>query len=779
MNSFEVDLIEPPKTHTYTTCLPPLKYVKLPTPTSIRLLKIDRLPSIKDNLDLFRPLTCSLVIKDLNDRPEYDALSYTWGDPLGRESSSAVSTAPGGWATTPFGLTCNGQRAKVTTNLHTALMAIRYGLGGFQQASTPQSHYIWVDQICINQRDIAEKNSQVQLMGRIYRQCVRVQIWLGGHQQDIKDLNDICESLAPVEWTRGWKYKSFDIWNPQKCEDLGIRPITREKARGMFDFFNRAWFKRSWIIQEAMVLFDSVALCGLHVIPFCALWLFMNFLDESGWFAKLYIGVKHPYPENMAKPIFFRQISGISHRLGMGSYRGHDKYWNRPFSLNTVTRMFRSSQATDPRDKIYAFIGISENDANRKGPQLIPDYSKTVDDVYINATKLMMSSKGFNLDCFSQKEDEARRKIKSLPSWVPDFSVAIGHNPLAWSNRLWAACGTPPGMATNHVRYLPSNCVELMGVQVDSVRLWKGSVVQPHVYSTGPEVSFQTCELLQISANDVVELMALVPETSIIGPPSSDLSLIDEYCEKNQYMSYEIPSGIMEVPEQPIYYQSRSEVFWGTMISDIGHESHPAEEDCGRDIFEEMEDVLYERMSRLLNRWPLDSKIVEKWKICTNEVMKEFTNLQILRGKLPYGTTDIQNPKDFAEARSVALSAQEKGVDYQVWRNLLSYISNLSKRGRGLLEVNTRRLSIIHAMAAPARGRGLLVTAKGRLGWGLLSSREGDEVWILKGFQVPCLLRPMGDERYKLVGEAYVHGIMHGEALEGLDVNNLSPVVIV
>ena len=41
-----------------------------------------------------------------------------------------------------------------------------------------------------------------------------------------------------------------------------------------------------------------------------------------------------------------------------------------------------------------------------------------------------------------------------------------------------------------------------------------------------------------------------------------------------------------------------------------------------------------------------------------------------------------------------------------------------------------------------------------------------DEVWVLNGAKTPVVLRKMGERRYEFLGEAYVHGMMHGEALE-------------
>ncbi len=62
-------------------------------------------------------------------------------------------------------------------------------------------------------------------------------------------------------------------------------------------------------------------------------------------------------------------------------------------------------------------------------------------------------------------------------------------------------------------------------------------------------------------------------------------------------------------------------------------------------------------------------------------------------------------------------------------------------------------------------GRRLFRTVKDFLGNGPRSLEVDDQVWVLAGAKVPFLLRPLDDGRYQVVGQAYVHGIMHGEAL--------------
>lgn len=65
-----------------------------------------------------------------------------------------------------------------------------------------------------------------------------------------------------------------------------------------------------------------------------------------------------------------------------------------------------------------------------------------------------------------------------------------------------------------------------------------------------------------------------------------------------------------------------------------------------------------------------------------------------------------------------------------------------------------------------AKSRRYFITEGGRLGLGTRSLGVGDEVWVLGGAETPVLLRKNADGQYRLIGECYVHGIMHGEATD-------------
>ena len=62
--------------------------------------------------------------------------------------------------------------------------------------------------------------------------------------------------------------------------------------------------------------------------------------------------------------------------------------------------------------------------------------------------------------------------------------------------------------------------------------------------------------------------------------------------------------------------------------------------------------------------------------------------------------------------------------------------------------------------------RSLFVTSLGFIGLGSDSVQPGDILCMVAGAQMPLVLRvyPKGDHVFEFCGEAYVHGLMDGEA---------------
>ena len=66
----------------------------------------------------------------------------------------------------------------------------------------------------------------------------------------------------------------------------------------------------------------------------------------------------------------------------------------------------------------------------------------------------------------------------------------------------------------------------------------------------------------------------------------------------------------------------------------------------------------------------------------------------------------------------------------------------------------------------PTRGRVAFITTTGHIGLAPHGTMEGDLIYVVLGASVPYVLRPLSQRDFSLIGEAYVQGIMRGEALQ-------------
>ena len=94
----------------------------------------------------------------LQESPTDEALSYVWGTQ----------------AVTRFVTVC-GNTFQVTVNLEVALRRLRL---------TDQPRTLWIDALCINQQDMAERSAQVKMMGAIYSQSSKTLLWLGEEDEE-------------------------------------------------------------------------------------------------------------------------------------------------------------------------------------------------------------------------------------------------------------------------------------------------------------------------------------------------------------------------------------------------------------------------------------------------------------------------------------------------------------------------------------------------------------------------------------------------------------------
>ncbi|OAK97632.1 HET-domain-containing protein [Phaeosphaeriaceae sp. SRC1lsM3a] len=280
-------------------------------PHAIRLLRL--LP----NQDEAASICCELFEYSLEGFHlyRYDALSYVWGNP-----DETLSVA------------IDGHRLDVTLNLYAALSRLRHH---------SFARLLWIDAICINQRDQSEKEQQIQYMTTIYSQANFVIVWLGEAAND-SDL--ACERIRNTASKTHTDASDSDEARWAECQLLA-----------------RPWFRRIWILQEVAAARDVIVMCGQQMIDrdaFCLGVGIDNTFRGSAYPASLTRRVcslmKQSIPvAHYLKPVLPQSSLGIHH-------------------LGELVEMYFTHEATKQHDKVYALLGMCSDDLRHAG--LLPDY---------------------------------------------------------------------------------------------------------------------------------------------------------------------------------------------------------------------------------------------------------------------------------------------------------------------------------------------------------------------------------------------------------------------
>lgn len=278
----------------------------------------------------------------------------------------------------------------IQENLYHALRALR---------RHDVERILWVDAVCINQSDIDERTSQVQLMRQIYQYSTRAVIWLGGHFQGSNEGVDLLLRIHKLALKDDNQINTpAQALTPDDLLKLGL-PSMDSTGWGSLDaIFWRPWFTRVWIIQELTVSKDALVICGDRSIPWADLAHAARFILQHSLTA-----ITQVDPRPATKLEKFRQA--------YLTCKGDQPLL--PLLLEA-----RDAFATNDRDKVFALMGLSERDTF----SFVPDYSLSIEVVFIEFSKYHIEKTG-TLDILSAVEDHSYRLKKKLPSWVPDWEV--------------------------------------------------------------------------------------------------------------------------------------------------------------------------------------------------------------------------------------------------------------------------------------------------------------------------------------------------------------------
>ncbi|KAL2065722.1 hypothetical protein VTL71DRAFT_3392 [Oculimacula yallundae] len=392
----------------------------------IRLLQI--LPGSETE-----PVFGQLFTVSLEDLPIYTALSYAWGTGAPDET-----------------IILDGKALPVSVNLHDALRELRARpvwtepleesdrmrsffrhfrdiqkryvstnwLPSFSKVMPrlPRIHYdmplIWIDAVCISQKDLLERGEQVNLMRQIYKRADSLTVWLGLEADDssraISMLKKIHLETVQLGYSQATLLSKVQIPEVEEATDV------------IWKFYSRPWFSRLWIIQEYALGGHTRGKesASTDKVMFCC--------GQARVEGRAVIGSRFTNNTERGNHKTFlkhRLLSINNLRLSIAHPQRvvNERNW-----LISLVLASRTSQSTDPRDRIYASIGLAEDLSQDLTTEfnydhIIFNYAATTEDVYSSFVKAVVSTTK-RLDILGLCNAEWSTIVSR--TWTPDWTIS-------------------------------------------------------------------------------------------------------------------------------------------------------------------------------------------------------------------------------------------------------------------------------------------------------------------------------------------------------------------
>jgi hypothetical protein len=329
----------------------------------------------------------------LTDKPIFSAVSYVWGN-----ATSSVSVA------------CNNKRILVTPPVFEMLEHLR-----------THDLPLWIDAICINQQDDAEKSTQIPLMGRIYANAVSALVWLGllpvrpRVQNFMLFFPHVCQSAR--NWLRkNVPFSYHPIWRGEEWP-----PIGDDFWIGLYWLLDHDWFRRLWTFQEAILPASIIFAVGPLTLDGNDL---LQFVVDGAFQAMSYPKVDPWSLSILGKNVKTSDLAFDACHL-IQSVRSQVVYGRSQYYVGNwpgLLAQLREREAKEPVDRVWATTALLREDLqNRLAPMIdysemgLKEYWKT----YIRWVKFIVEV-GQDLT-FLQYPRSIERDSTKLPTWCPDL----------------------------------------------------------------------------------------------------------------------------------------------------------------------------------------------------------------------------------------------------------------------------------------------------------------------------------------------------------------------
>jgi hypothetical protein len=331
------------------------KYLTLePERHEIRLLRI--LPGRETE-----PILCDLIqnISLTNDTPVYEALSYAAGS---YKDTAAIQV--------------QGSLFNVFATLGTGMRRLR---------KTDEARVIWIDQICINQSDPTERSYQVMQMQDVYRNASLVLVWLGEPYpyeplsyssidianlaiellQEINSYVPFLKDSSPIQGGNSFR-APLKVWDHSETMELVAERLSKNSK---FDALCHAikgmseapWWRRCWVQQELLVSREAI----IYWSEICLSWKqikvvsrILHSASKKCWETLRHDQARLRYHQNHQKEIVM-----LLHLNSAGIMANRHDEWlsGSRRHIRNLLRISRTLESTDARDRVYAFLGLTES----------------------------------------------------------------------------------------------------------------------------------------------------------------------------------------------------------------------------------------------------------------------------------------------------------------------------------------------------------------------------------------------------------------------------------
>lgn len=291
---------------------------------------------------------------------------------------------------------------------------------------------LWVDAVCIDQRNEKERGHQVARMSKIFQCAKTVCVWLGPaaeHSDDavefVKRLWHMKKSMAGARTTADCEWRLFK----ETFLSYGYpwdHEFTQLRALGFL--MKRAWFYRRWVVQEVAFAADIVVQCGHAVVGWKEFTFAISFLhahhEKLIQVLRMYNMWEFRYlVPNEQGTVPDIQAEAAARFLFVTKDILRKDELNRFTSLVDIEALvvkFSDLQVSDGRDSVYALLSLA-NDTDGSD-QLSPDYAKSSTEVCVDFVRHVLHSRK-SLDIICRHWAPLPKDIK-LPSWIMSIKPA-------------------------------------------------------------------------------------------------------------------------------------------------------------------------------------------------------------------------------------------------------------------------------------------------------------------------------------------------------------------